>query len=356
MRETMKARKAITREMFEPKLGLFLEVTVSPVLGEKGEVTELIHVVKNITERKRMEIDLAQARKLESVGQLAAGIAHEINTPTQFIGDNTRFLKESFGSVLGLVGRYRECQARASQSGTLNPAILADLEEVAVAADLDYLTGEIPKAIDQSLEGIERVSRIVRAMKDFSHPDETEKAETDINRALETTSIVSRNEWKYVAELETEFEANLPPAPCYAGQINQVFLNLIVNAAQAIAARVGSSGEKGVIRISTRRVEGGVEIRVSDTGTGIPEAVRPRMFEPFFTTKEVGKGTGQGLAMSRQIVVKGHGGTITFETETGKGTTFVVWLPGAAENAERGSRNAEGRSQEEQNQGLPGGK
>jgi signal transduction histidine kinase len=198
---------------------------------------------------------------------------------------------------------------------------------------VDYLRGEIPRAIGESLAGVERVSTIVRAMKDFSHPGTEEKTPVDLNRAIESTITVARNEWKYVAELETSFDASLPPVPCLPGEFNQVVLNLIVNAAHAIAAK--SSEAKGRIQVRTRRDAGWADIRVTDSGTGIPEKVRRRIFEPFFTTKEVGKGTGQGLAIARSVVVDKLGGTISFETETGRGTTFIVRLPLAIAEPER---------------------
>jgi signal transduction histidine kinase len=216
--------------------------------------------------------------------------------------------------------------------GRSDPALSARLEQAVAVADLDYLMREVPKAIDQSLEGLQRISRIVRAMKDFSHPGGSEKEPANLNQAIETTVMVARNEWKYVADLETDLDANLQPFPCFVGEMNQVFLNLIVNAAHAIEATgVKESGKKGTIRISTRRDGDAVEIRISDSGIGIAPEHRARIFEPFFTTKGVGKGTGQGLALAYQVVTRRHGGTIQFETEVGKGTTFIVRLPAREE-------------------------
>jgi signal transduction histidine kinase len=195
-------------------------------------------------------------------------------------------------------------------------------------ADSGYLLEEIPKAIEQTLEGVTRVSRLVGAMKEFSHPGTKEKIPLDLNHAIENTITVARNEWKYVADLETEFDPLLPLISCQPGEFNQVTLNLIVNAAHAIADVVGKGGStKGKIKIQTRDSTEWVEIRIQDTGSGIPEKVRARVFDPFFTTKEIGKGTGQGLAIARSVIVDKHGGTIHFETEEGKGTTFIVRLP-----------------------------
>jgi signal transduction histidine kinase len=193
--------------------------------------------------------------------------------------------------------------------------------------DVDYLRNEIPKAIEHLLEGVAQVARIVRAMKEFSHPGPVEKAPVNINRAIESTILVCKSEWKYVAGLTTDFDPELPPVPCVASEFNQVILNLIVNAAHAIGDVVRDSNQKGSIRISTRRDDGWVEVRVSDTGAGIPEDIRTKIFTPFFTTKEVGKGTGQGLAISHSVIVRKHQGTIHFESEVGVGTTFVIRLP-----------------------------
>jgi two-component system NtrC family sensor kinase len=290
-------------------------------------------IFHDLTDRKRMErerqefeVQLRQAQKLESIGQLAAGVAHEINTPTQYIGDNTRFLKDAFGSIVKVLGLYQQV-AQAAGAGVVPPAMLQEVATQTEALDISFLLQEIPTALEQSLEGIERVSKIVRAMKDFSHPNSAEKTPLDINSAIESTLTVARNEWKYVANLETNLDQSLPLVPCLPGEFNQVILNLVVNAAHAIADKVAGTERKGVIRVSTARVAEWVEVRVSDTGAGIPKKVQPRIFEPFFTTKEVGKGTGQGLAIARSAIVDKHGGTIVFETEEGRGTTFIVRLP-----------------------------
>ncbi len=280
----------------------------------------------DITERRNLEVQLIQAQKLESIGQLAAGIAQEINTPTQYVGDNLEFLRDAFGNYQQLMGRYSEL-LEAAKTGAVHPQLAAETEALAGELDLAYLTEQIPRAIAQSLEGVSRVAKIVQAMKEFSHPEIGEKTPIDINRAIESTITVARNEWKYVAEMITDFDAGLPLVPCLAGEFNQVILNIIVNAAHAIADVVRESQTKGAITITTRREGDWVEIRIRDTGTGIPEHVRNRVFDPFFTTKEVGKGTGQGLAIARNVIVEKHGGTLTFETEPGKGTTFVIRLP-----------------------------
>ncbi len=270
---------------------------------------------------------LIQAQKLESVGQLAAGIAHEINTPIQYIGDNIRFVGESFEELRGLLAEHQKLLA-AVRSNSLTPELLAQVEAAVEKTDVAYLNKEIPAAIRQLLDGVESVASIVQAMKEFSHPGTNQKVPTDLAHAIQSTMAVARNEWKYVADVETQFAPDLPPVPCLPGELNQVLLNLIVNAAHAIGDAVkNKSGAKGKITISTRQDGRSAEIRISDTGTGIPEDIRHRVFEPFFTTKEVGRGTGQGLAIARTSIVKKHGGELTFETKVGEGTTFFVRLP-----------------------------
>jgi PAS domain S-box-containing protein len=304
-----------------------LGLTITRVHVDAEHSTEVLVIGSDITQRSALEVQLRQAHKLESVGQLAAGIAHEINTPTQYIGDNVRFLKDAFQDLKNLLAEYDRILA-AAKASTLSDEMVGELAVAVERADASFLLEEIPKAIEQTLEGISRVSSLVSAMKEFSHPGTKEKIAVDLNHAIENTITVARNEWKYVANLETEFDASLPLISCQPGEFNQVILNLIVNAAHAIADVVGKGGaEKGKIKIQTRDCPEWVEIRIQDTGSGIPEKVRARIFDPFFTTKEIGKGTGQGLAIARSVVVDKHGGNIHFETEEGKGTTFIIRLP-----------------------------
>jgi two-component system NtrC family sensor kinase len=290
----------------------------------KGHQAALV-VAQDITERKRLEVELRHAQRLEAVGNLAAGIAHEINTPIQYVGDNLRFLLETFRDRQRVFGKYQELHA-ACLASSVSPALLLELEQVCAAADLDYLSEEIPKAMQQSLEGVDRVASIVRAMKSFAHPGQEHKAMADLNKALENALIVARNELKYVADVETDF-GDVPPLYCNIGDLNQVFLNLLINAAHAIAEVVKNSGNKGLIKVETRSAADHVQIVISDTGCGVPSGIQTRIFDPFFTTKEVGKGTGQGLAIARTIVVERHGGRIAFEPNSGQGTRFIVQLP-----------------------------
>ena len=304
-----------------------LGIKIDPVFGDKSlEIGTLIQG-SNITKRRIMENQLIQAQKLESIGQLAAGIAHEINTPIQYVGDNVHFLQTSFEDINKVLSKYRTLKD-SDQEGISFDYRRDEVEKVIQETQLDYLTREIPKALDQTLDGIERVRRIVQSIKAFAHPGQEAKRDVDINQAVENNITVARNEWKYVADLVTDLEPSLPLVSCVLGDINQVILNILVNAAQAVSEVVqdGSKG-KGKISISTCQDGPWVEIRISDTGNGIPERIRPKIFDPFFTTKEVGKGTGQGLAISHTAVVERHHGSITFDTEIGRGTTFRIRLP-----------------------------
>jgi len=283
----------------------------------------------DITELRRLGRELAAAQKLESVGRLAAGVAHEINTPVQFVSDNVRFVRASLPDIANVVRAYRDLQ-QAVQCGGDAAAAARLAAEAEKAADLDYVLENAPPAIDSSIEGLGRIATIVRSMKEFAHPDQAEKRFVDLNQAIRSTLVIARNEYKYVAELDTQF-AELPAVQCHLGEINQVILNLLVNASDAISDVVKESGSLGKLSVRTRLDGDAVEISIADTGTGIPEAARDKIFDPFFTTKEVGKGTGQGLAIARSVIVNKHGGTLRFETECGKGTTFFIRLPiGAA--------------------------
>lgn len=310
-----------------PRQNRYFEVTRSPLSDAKGQVYCQVYVVHEITARKQMAMQLHQAQKLESIGQLAAGVAHEINTPTQYVGDNIRFLENSFRELLAIVDA-----AQAAAETLDDPSALAarsgELAAALDAADLEFLVEEIPSAISESLEGVRRVSEIVRALKRFSHPGTEDKQPIEINEALQNTLVVARNEWKYVADVELDLDSSLPTVMCFPGELNQAFLNIIVNAADAIRERLGGeAAEKGRITVSTRAVDGHVEVRIGDTGCGIPDHIRDRVFDPFFTTKEVGKGTGQGLNIAYSAVVDKNGGHIEFDSTPGAGTTFTIRLP-----------------------------
>ena len=279
----------------------------------------------DVTEARRMVRELAQGQKLESVGRIAAGVAHEINTSVQFISDSVRFVRHALKDVPRALADYRALSVGVL-SGKDAVAAAKKANDTDEAADVDYFLKNAPDALDRALEGISRVGSIVRSMTEFAHPDARNMADVDLNRAIKTTLNMARNEYKSVAEVETDF-GDIPPAHCHAGDFNQVVLNLLLNAAHAISDVVDGTSKKGRISIRTRAIGDFVEISITDTGDGIPEAVRSRIFEPFVTTKEVGRGTGQGLALSRGLVVEKLKGSLHFETETGKGTTFFIRLP-----------------------------
>ena len=298
------------------------------VAGGPDDRLLLYGTLSDITERKRleadrerMELELGVAQKLEAVGQLAAGIAHEINTPIQFVGDSVHFLRDAFEDLQRLVADYRDAWTGSMAEAE---ALRARLDEAEERADLAYLQERVPAAFERTLDGVERVASIVRAMKEFAHP-QTEQAPADLNQALTTTLTVARNEYKYVAEVATEF-GELPPVVCNLSDLNQVFLNLIVNAAHAIEDTSRATGELGSIRIRTALEGDTALVSITDSGCGIPADISTRIFDPFFTTKTVGRGSGQGLALARTIVDR-HGGTLAFDSKVGVGTTFTIRLP-----------------------------
>jgi signal transduction histidine kinase/HAMP domain-containing protein len=299
--------------------------------GELKSETCLRGLMLDITQQRKLESDLQQAQKLESVGRLASGVAHEINTPVQFITDNVQFLRDSSADLARLIAALRVSNG-AVLNGSASLEAARSAAETEVKVDLPYLLEDMPKAFVGCLEGLRRVATIVRSMKEFAHPDSTEMTSVDINRAIESTLVIASNEYKYIADVETNL-ASLPSVLCHAGEVNQAVLNIIVNAAHAITDVVGDSGKRGKIVVATRQDGETVVISIGDSGGGIPEHIRARIFDPFFTTKVVGKGTGQGLAIARSVIVDKHGGELTVETEVGVGTTFHLRLPVAGKAA-----------------------
>jgi signal transduction histidine kinase/HAMP domain-containing protein len=290
-----------------------------------GEGKYLRGLVQDVTELRRLERDLTAAQKLESVGRLAAGVAHEINTPVQFVADNMQFMRTALIDIASVIGSYREL-GRAVAASVDATEMARGAAAAEVRADLDYILTNAPLALDSSIEGLGRIATIVRSMKQFAHPDQAQKTYADINQAIQSTLVIAHNEYKYVAEVVTEF-GELPAVECYLGEINQVVLNILVNASHAIADTVKETAGLGTLTVRTRLDGDQVEIAIGDNGSGIPVAVREKIFDPFFTTKEVGKGTGQGLAIARSVIVNKHAGTLHFETECGRGTTFFIRLP-----------------------------
>lgn len=300
-----------------------LEVLVAQRTHELNEINASLK--REIEQRLRAESELRLAQKLESIGQLAAGISHEINTPVQYVGDNVHFIRSAFEELEAVrIALRNACEvlSECTDRNDVMDGILTIEDEL----DIEELTSSIPESFEATLEGLERIAKIVQAMKEFGHQDSGVKSQVDINRALLNTLEVARSEYRYVADVSMAF-GDIPLVECLHSEMNQVFLNLIVNAAHAIEDVVRDTGERGKMTITTSTVDGHVLITIADTGSGIPEEIRPRIFDPFFTTKEVGKGTGQGLAIARSVVVDKHQGTLTFETEVEKGTTFLIQLP-----------------------------
>jgi PAS domain S-box-containing protein len=319
---------------------VMVDVRAQTVFDRSRQPKMILAVIDDVTDRVRLEMELRHSQKLESVGRLAAGIAHEINTPIQFVGDNITFLADAFEQLLSLCDTYHSmCQKAAAVP--LGPADFELVRQREDAADLDYVRENVPASIRSTIDGVSRVARIVQSMKSFAHPDRGERTVADINAALRDTLTVATNELKYVATVDVDF-GNIPTVSCFLSDLNQVFLNLLVNAAHAIEDVVGKSGQRGHIRVRTYEERNHVVVAIGDTGTGIPPAIQGRIFDPFFTTKGVGKGTGQGLALAHSVVVEQHGGSITFETEAGRGTTFFVRIPATVpeglSNAKDGSR------------------
>jgi len=289
----------------------------------RNEVTERERIEK---ERLQLERSLFQARKAEALGTLAAGVAHEINTPLQFINDNIRFLTDAHCDLLELIRRYEDAPA-APEAGAEEAA--DQIREYQAEIDLQFLRDEIPRALAQSSDGLRRVTRIVAAMRHFARGG-MERDSLDVNKAIEDAVLVSRSQWKTVADVKMVLDPALPLVNCVPAEIKQTLLNLVMNAGQAVAGLADSphaSAQRGLITVSSARNNGFVEVRVSDNGPGIPEDIREKVFDPFFTTRDVGQGTGQGLTMAYASVVNRHGGELSFETGPDKGTTFRMCLP-----------------------------
>jgi PAS domain S-box-containing protein len=313
--------------------------SITPLHDAGGAITHYVTIGADITakrenerERERMALELRLAQKLEAVGRLAAGLAHEINTPIQYVCDSVHFLRSAFGDLSSLFDLYRTSLRQLHEVCGDRQAIemLAAQER---RADLDFLAEEVPKAFERTLEGADRVAALVRAMKEFAYPDAAEHVPADLNHALTTTLTVARGEYKHAARVVTTF-GELPPVVCNVGELNQVFLNLIVNAAHAIAD-AGKDAATGLIELATQARDGWVCIEIGDNGCGIAADALDRIFDPFFTTKEVGRGTGQGLAIARSIVVDKHGGRIEVASTPGTGTRFTVLLPACSTRAEK---------------------
>ncbi len=317
--------QAYESKVVDPEGGtIWFSSSIAPV-RRGDQIVGAVIVAQDSTEARRTQADLLAAQRLASVGTLAAGIAHEINTPVQFVSDSIEFLRSAVTDLFGFLDKLRELQT-AVAAGAPTKAIAADCAAAEDDADLPYIRENVPGAFDRCVDGLGRVATIVRSLKEFAHPSGKEMSAVDLNRAIQSTLTIARNEYKYVADLEVEYGV-LPPVTCHGDEINQVVLNILVNAAHAIEDVVRGTDGKGRITIRTSQEDDSVLIAIGDTGGGIPPQILSRIFDPFFTTKEVGKGTGQGLAIARTIVRENHGGDITVDTTPGTGTTFSIRLP-----------------------------
>ncbi len=296
------------------------EISISHVYIDG--VARTVWICRDLSRRRELENEARQAQKMEALGSLASGVAHEINTPVQFVSDNIKFLQDSFEDLMDLVGKYR--QALKGLEAPNKGVVLKEMADAEEDVDLEFLRDDVPDSIEQSTRGMKRIGQIVGAIKEFSHPGQSELSSVDLNQAIETTIIVSKNQWKYVSELEKDLEENLPLFEGTVGDVNQVLLNLIVNAAHAIEERGVS--DLGKIKITTRSADNTLVLEVQDSGCGISRENLDRVFDPFFTTKEVGKGTGQGLAITYNMMKK-LGGNVTVDSEVGVGTTFKLTIP-----------------------------
>jgi len=308
-----------------------LGITINPILDENGNLLGYLLFGRDITDKRINESEILQAQKLQSIGQLAAGIAHEINTPAQYVNDNLHFIKDVIHDLDGLMNDCDEVMKlllAAKQIPQRLQAMLDHINSKKQKMDYDYCKEELPKAVDQSLEGISKIVSIVKSLKNFAHPDTQKKVFINLNAMLQDVITITRNEWKYIADLTTNFKNVDIMIPCFPNQLNQVFLNMIINARDAIQEAIDKKLiEKGHIEITTDMNTDYAIVSIKDNGIGIPEEIKTKIFDPFFTTKEVGKGSGQGLPISHSIIYDKHKGIIRFESEYGKGTTFYVFLP-----------------------------
>jgi len=287
------------------------EVSISPVFDDSGTIINFVALKRDVSDMIKIENQLRHAQKMEGIGTLAAGIAHEINTPLQYLYDNTLFIKDSFKTIFDAFSKNREIIVGSDKN-------------------LEYLLDEIPKAIEENMNGIQIVRKIVMAMKNFSHPGLKTMQKADINEAIRSTITITKNVWKYNSEITTELKEGLPEVTCHIGDVNQVFLNMITNSSDAISEKPDK--QAGFIRIKTENDDNFVYVTIEDNGNGIPQNIIEKIFQPFFTTKQIGKGTGQGLALSYDIIVNKHNGDIKVESEAGSGTKFIIKLP--IENSE----------------------
>ena len=297
---------------------------------DHAEDRQLICLVRDITSRIDDQRRLNQAQKMEAIGQLASGIAHEINTPMQYISSNLSFVGQGLSELDALLVGLMKLTDSVKDGEELPPD-LRSLLSIASDMELDFVRERLPQAVEDAVVGTERVSEIVQALREAAHPGTGKKVGSNINHILHNAAIVSRNSWKYHSELVEDYDESCPLVPVFVGELSQTFINLIVNAADAIEEEIErsapSSDARGEIRLVTRKSDDFVEVDIADTGAGIPQQIQSRIFDYFFTTKAPGKGTGQGLAIVYDVIVNKHGGELSLDSVPERGTTFTVRLP-----------------------------
>lgn len=283
-------------------------------------------LVRDISEILMLEQEVRQSNRMESIGQLASGIAHEINTPAQYLTNNLTFLRDAYGRLMGMCRQLKPAEEDSHIYQARANALFADPE-------LEFIRDEIPMAIEQSLEGIQQISHIIKAMKSFTHNSEDKLQYIDLNEAIQATVTIATNQWSKIAQIEGQYDGRLSAIPCYRDLFNQVILSILVNAVQAIEERKRQQQEPaGKIVITTSAEYEHAVVRIADNGVGIDATIIERIFDPFFTTKEVGKGTGQGLSQAYAIIVDMHHGELLVESTVGAGATFILKIPNTVKN------------------------
>ena len=291
---------------------------------------QLIGLVRDITSRTEDQRRLNQAQKMEAIGQLASGVAHEINTPMQYVASNISFIGQGLSELETVLVALMQLVDSVKEEQDLPPD-LRKLLNLARDTDLEFVHERLPEAVEDAMIGTDRVSEIVQALREAAHPGTGQKVDSNISTILHNAAIVSRNSWKYHAELLEDYDESCPMVAVFVGELSQAFINLIVNAADAVQEEIEraapESQAKGEIRLTSQLVDSFVEVRISDTGGGVSPEIRSKIFDYFFTTKAPGKGTGQGLAIAYDVIVNKHGGELSFDSVPQRGSTFIVRLP-----------------------------
>ncbi|UCH98472.1 MAG: PAS domain-containing protein [Candidatus Aminicenantes bacterium] len=295
--------------------------TINPIMDRSGQKLGFLFLAEDITHKKEEEMRRNLSQKLESLGKMARNIAHEIKSPLQYIGNNSYFIYDSFENLVKFFNALNQSLTAIEKSDPTR--VKENLEKACKEYDIEYILKEGPKASDQIIKGVSRVTTIIQSMMDYTHPGRGVMEQANIHELLETTLVFIRKNKNEIYQVQTEFCPDIPQVLCYPGELVQVFMNLLINAADAIQEK----GKPGLIKITTALNNDEVIVSIADNGCGIPDDIKDNIYNPFFTTKEVGKGTGQGLSLVHNIVTEKHKGKIYYESKPGEGTTFYVHLP-----------------------------